>query len=117
LEREGYQVGPDLFSIRNQPKSAILLHILVPDQEITEGFTAQTVLTRDGRTLSGLVASETGTSLTLRMQQGKEENLSKDEIEELAPSTTSLMPQGLEKDLSRQDLADLLAFLKGERGE
>jgi putative heme-binding domain-containing protein len=117
LEREGYQVGPDLFSIRNQPKTAILLHILVPDQEITEGFTAQTVLTRDGRTLSGLVASETGTSLTLRMQQGKEESLSKDEIEELAPSTTSLMPQGLEKDLSRQDLADLLAFLKGERGE
>jgi putative heme-binding domain-containing protein len=117
LEREGYQVGPDLFSIRNQPKSAILLHILVPDQEITEGFTAQTVLTRDGRTLSGLVASETATSLTLRMQQGKEESLSKDEIEELAPSTTSLMPQGLEKDLSRQDLADLLAFLKGERGE
>jgi hypothetical protein len=51
------------------------------------------------------------------MQQGKEESLSKDEIEELAPSTTSLMPQGLEKDLSRQDLADLLAFLKGERGE
>jgi len=117
LEREGYQVGPDLFSIRNQPKSAILLHILVPDQEITEGFTAQTVLTRDGRTLSGLVASETATSLTLRMQQGKEESLSRDEIEELAPSTTSLMPQGLEKDLSRQDLADLLAFLKGERGE
>lgn len=117
LEREGYQVGPDLFSIRNQPKAAILLHILVPDQEITEGFTAQTVLTRDGRTLSGLVASETATSLTLRMQQGKEESLSKDEIEELAPSTTSLMPQGLEKDLSRQDLADLLGFLKGERGE
>ena len=116
LEREGYQVGPDLFSIRNQPKSAILLHILVPDQEITEGFTAQTVLTRDGRTLSGLLASETATSLTLRMQQGKEENLSKEEIEEMAPSTTSLMPQGMEKDLTRQDFADLLAFLKGERG-
>ncbi|MFN8855676.1 MAG: c-type cytochrome, partial [Planctomycetaceae bacterium] len=116
LEREGYQVGPDLFSIRNQPTATILLHILVPDQEITEGFTAQTVLTRDGRTLSGLLASETATSLTLRMQQGKEENLSREEIEEMAPSTTSLMPQGLEKDLTRQDFADLLAFLKGERG-
>ena len=116
LEREGYQVGPDLFSIRNQPKATILLHILVPDQEITEGFTAQTVLTRDGRTLSGLLVSETATSLTLRMQQGKEENLSREEIEEMAPSTTSLMPQGLEKDLTRQDFADLLAFLKGERG-
>src|SRR5207253_1496370 len=38
LDRDGFAVGPDLFSIRNQPKEAILLHILVPDHEITPGF-------------------------------------------------------------------------------
>ena len=38
LDREGTPVGPDLFGIRNQPKEAILLHILIPEFEITPGF-------------------------------------------------------------------------------
>ena len=73
LDREGFAVGPDLFGVRNQPKEAILLHILVPDHEITQGFAAYTVATRDGRVLTGLVASETPTSITLRQPLGKED--------------------------------------------
>jgi putative membrane-bound dehydrogenase-like protein len=115
LDREGYAVGPDLFGIRNQPKAVILLHILVPDQEITEGFAAYTVATKDGRILQGLVAGETPTSVTLRMQQGKEESILRSEIDVLAASKTSLMPQGIENDVNRQELADLLAYLKGEQ--
>ena len=45
----GGRVGPDLSGIRNQPADAILLHILVPDFEITPGYEAYTVQTRDGR--------------------------------------------------------------------
>ena len=51
LDREGTPVGPDLFGIRNQPKEAILLHILVPEHEITPGFTAYIVTTKEGRPL------------------------------------------------------------------
>ena len=40
LDREGTPVGPDLFGIRNQPKEAILLHILIPEYEITPGYGA-----------------------------------------------------------------------------
>ncbi len=114
LDRQGFAVGPDLFGIRNQPKETILLHILIPDREITSGFAAYSVLTKDGRSLSGLVASETPTSITLRQPLGKEEVLLKQDIEELSASSTSLMPQGLEKTISRQEFADLLAYLKGE---
>jgi putative heme-binding domain-containing protein len=114
LDQEGFAVGPDLFGIRNQPKESILLHILVPDHEITQGFAAYTVATRDGRVLTGLVASETPTSLTLRQPLGKEDVILRSEIDELAASTQSLMPQGLEKNIPRQEFADLLAYLKGE---
>lgn len=114
LDREGFAVGPDLFGIRNQPKSAILLHVLAPDLEITQGFAAYTVATRDGRVLTGLIASETPTSLTLRQQLGKEDTILRQEIEEIKSSKQSLMPTGLEKTISRQDFADLLAYLKGE---
>ena len=105
---------PDLFGIRNQPKESILLHILVPDHEITQGFAAYTVATRDGRVLTGLVASETPTSLTLKQPLGKEDVILRSDIDELAASTQSLMPQGLEKNIPRQEFADLLAYLKGE---
>lgn len=114
LDREGAAVGPDLFGIRNQPKPAILLHILVPDHEITQGFAAYTVATKDGRVLTGLIASETPTSLTLRQPLGKEDTILRTEVEELAASKQSLMPQGLEKNISKQEFADLLAYLKGE---
>ena len=107
-------MGPDLFGIRNQPKESILLHILVPDHEITQGFAAYTVATKDGRVLTGLVASETPTSLTLRQPLGKEDVILRSDIDELAASTQSLMPQGLEKNIPRQEFADLLAYLKGE---
>jgi putative heme-binding domain-containing protein len=107
-------VGPDLFGIRNQPKESILLHVLVPDHEITQGFTAYSVATRDGRVMAGLITSETPTSITLRQALGKEDTIPRDEIEQLSAGKQSLMPQGLEKTISRQEFADLLAYLKGE---
>ena len=114
LDREGSAVGPDLFGVRNQPKEAILLHILVPDQEITPGFASYSVATRDGRVLTGLIASETPASLTLRQPLGKEDTLLRAEIDEVRAGKQSLMPQGFEKTVSRQEFADLLAYLKGE---
>ena len=114
LDREGSPVGPDLFGIRNQPKETILLHILIPEREITPGFRAYTVMTKDGRVLSGLIASETPTSITLRQAQAREETLLRRDIEELVASRMSLMPQGLENTISHQEFADLLAYLKGE---
>ena len=114
LDQEGTAVGPDLFGIRNQPKESILLHVLVPDHEITQGFTAYTVATRDGRVMAGLITSETPTSITLRQALGKEDTIPRDEIEQLSAGKQSLMPQGLEKTISRQEFADLLAYLKGE---
>lgn len=115
LDRDGTPVGPDLFGIRNQPKEAILLHIIIPEHEITPGFAAYVVTTTDGRVLTGLIAAETPTSITLRQALGKEETILRKDIEELSASRLSLMPQELEKTVNRQEFADLLSYLKGER--
>ena len=114
LDRDGASVGPDLFGIRNQPKATILLHILVPDHEITPGFSAYTVATKDGRVLTGLISSESPTSITLRQPLGKEDTILRADIDDLIAGKQSLMPQGLEKGISREELADLLSYLKGE---
>ena len=111
---EGTRVGPELTGIRNQPGEALLLHILVPDYEIQPGFTSYEVETKDGRTLSGLLAAETPGSVTLRRALGEEETVARSNIARISSTSLSLMPQELEKTMTRQELADLIGFLKGE---
>ena len=115
LDREGAAVGPDLFGIRNQPKEAILLHIIVPEQEIQPGFAGYEIETKDGRVLTGLIGTESAASVTLRMARGDEEILARSAITKMQATGLSLMPQELEKNMSRQEMADLLAYLKGEQ--
>lgn len=114
LDREGHAVGPDLFDIRGQTKENLLFHIIVPDAEIAPAFAAYLVTTRDGRVLSGIMASETPTSLTLRGLLAQESVLLRAEVAKVEALPTSLMPAGLEQAMSPQDLADLLGYLKGE---
>jgi putative membrane-bound dehydrogenase-like protein len=114
LDRFGYAVGPDLLDIRNQPKENILFHIVVPDAEVAPAFAAYIAETKDGRTISGVLASETSTSITLRGPLAQDSNLLRSELKSLQALPTSLMPAGLEQAMTMQDLADLVAYLKGE---
>lgn len=115
FEREGYAVGPDLFDIRNQPKENILFHIVVPDAEIAPAFVPYLVETKSGRTLAGLLASETPTSVTVRMPLGQEEVILRNDVAKIEAMPNSLMPTGLDAAMSPQDLANLLAYLRGEK--
>jgi putative membrane-bound dehydrogenase-like protein len=112
FDREGGRLGPDLTGIRNQPEDAILLHVLVPDYEITPGYDAYTVETRDGRTMFGRLESESPTSLTLRDAAAQAHVILRTDIASMAAGGTSLMPAGLEEVMDAQALADLIAYLK-----
>ena len=69
----------------------------------------------DGTVLTGILATETATSITLRQQGGKEAVIPRSEIDELKSSGQSLMPEGLERNIPPQDMADLLSFIKNWR--
>ena len=114
LDREGHNVGPDLFGVRNQTKEAILLHLVVPNLEVYPGFAAVDIEMLDARSLTGIVAAENEQALTLRMAQGLEESLRRADIKTRRTATMSLMPEGFDQVLTRAELADLLAFLRGE---
>ena len=115
LDREGHAVGPDLFDIRRQTKENILFHIVNSDAEIAPPFTAYLAEAKDGRILSGILVSDTPTSITLRGPLGIEANLLRSDLAKLESLPGSLMPTGLEAGLSKQQLADMLAYLKGEK--
>jgi putative heme-binding domain-containing protein len=115
LDREGYAVGPDLYGIRNQPKESILMHIVMPEREIAPNFAAYECITTDGRAIIGIMTADTPASVTLRQALGMEETVPREKISRLTASAFSLMPTGLEQAMTRHELADLLAYLRGEK--
>ncbi len=114
---EGGTLGPDVSGIHNQPPDAILLHVLVPDFEITPGYEGYVVETRDGRTLVGRLVSEAPNSITLRDLSSREHVILRTQLVSVAVSRTSLMPAGIDQALSAQDLANLIQYLKSEPRE
>lgn len=116
LENVGNAVGPDLGALANKTPQFLLQEILDPNRNMDSRYVAYVAATQAGKTVSGLLASETANAITLRGQEGKEETLLRGDIEELASTGKSLMPEGLEKDLSKQNLADLIAYLTNARG-
>lgn len=112
---EGHPLGPSLDTIRHRTKGELLLSILDPNREVAADFVEYVAALKDGRIVTGVIASETPTTITLRRAEGIEATVLRDEVEELASTGKSLMPEGLEAELTKQDLADLLAFLLGAR--
>jgi len=115
IEGVGHEVGPDLQALSNKSPLYLLTEILDPNRNVDSRYLAYVAVTRSGRTFTGLLASESATSITLRAQEGNEQVLLRSELDELQGSGKSLMPEGLEKELSKQDIADLIAYLNAPR--
>lgn len=108
---EGANIGPDLTGMAVHSKAELLVHILDPNRDVEGNFRQYIVSTRNGRLLSGMLASETKTAIELIDTEAKKQVVQRAEIEELQASNRSLMPEGFEKQVSRADLSNLLAFL------
>jgi putative membrane-bound dehydrogenase-like protein len=111
LEGIGHVVGPDPAALANRTPAYLLSEILDPNRNVDSRYVEYQARTASGRTITGLLASETATTVILRGQEGKEETILRGDLEELRSSGKSLMPEGLEKDIALQAMADLLAYL------
>lgn len=112
LGEVGYAIGPDLVPQAGKSVEFLMQEILDPNKNVDSRFVSYIALTESGRAVSGLLQSETATSITLVGQQGKQETLLRSELDELVSSGQSLMPEGFEKLIDHQKMADLIAFLK-----
>ncbi len=110
----GSSVGPDISDVRARDKRALINDILDPNRMVEARWSAYFVRTKDGRTLSGIIDSETPGSVTLKMPGGASETINRSDISTMKSLDVSLMPVGLEGGISVSQMADLLAFLRGE---
>src|SRR5262249_1566549 len=112
LEGVGHQVGADLLAaLRGKSAEALLINILDPSREVDPRYLNYEVTTKRGTVLTGLIAAETSTSLTLKRGEGAEDTVLRTQIESVQATGKSLMPDGLEAQPTKQDTADLIAYL------
>jgi putative heme-binding domain-containing protein len=109
---EGAKIGPDLTGVAVHTKEHMLIDILDPSRSVEGNFRIWKVTTSDGKSFTGLLASETKTSVEIIDAEAKKHVIQREDIEMLQPSAKSLMPEGFEKQIKeRKELVDLLEFL------
>jgi putative heme-binding domain-containing protein len=111
----GVDVAPDISDSRVKTPQQLLTDILHPNQAIDNNYMSYTIATSDGNVHTGIIASETAASITLRQAENKTLALLRADIEEIRASGVSLMPEGFEKHFSHQQMADLIGFIKNWR--
>ncbi len=109
---DGRDVGPDLVSVVDHQPEKLLGSILDPSAEIQPGFNAYTCTLNPGEQIYGLLASESATSVAMKLVDGTIRTVRRNEIATLQSHDVSLMPEGLEGAVDRQAMADLIAYLR-----
>jgi len=108
----GNAVGPDLASLGDKSPQALLIAILDPNRAVETRYVGYSATTKGGRVFTGVLAGETGNSITLIAADGKKQVILRGDLDELTSSGKSAMPEGLEKDIKAEDMADLIAHIR-----
>ena len=108
----GKAFGPDLGSIQNREKASIMADILNPNRSIAVGYDLWTVIKKNEEKLTGIMSSQTSSSITLTQLGGQTITVSRADIKTMQTTEASAMPVGLEASISKEQMANLLAFLQ-----
>jgi putative heme-binding domain-containing protein len=112
---EGSIFGPDLSRVGvGRPTAYIRESILDPSKDIPEEYQGVTVVTRDGKRITGISVNEDTFTVQLRDQQQRFRMFDKSQLKEVIHETKSLMPSYAA--LSKDDLTNLVAYLDTLRG-
>ena len=108
----GHPVGPDLAALRDKDADYFVQNILDPSAVVEPRFVGYQVLTKDRRTLSGVITAETPTGLTLATGGGTTETVARGDVKQIRATGRSMMPEGFEAAFTPEQMADLIAHIK-----
>jgi putative heme-binding domain-containing protein len=115
LGDEGNAFGPELAKLsREMTAVEITRHILEPSLRIDDKYRSTTIITDEGRALTGLVVEETPSEVAIvenPVAKAEPLRIPKAAIDERTTSPVSLMPKGLLDKLSRDEILDLVAYV------
>jgi len=109
---EGANLGPDMSGVGKRLDSYKLVESIIdPNAAVDEKYLSTLVVTADGRSISGLLVSESPEEVVIF--DGKEQKkIAVSEIDERMKLKQSSMPEGLAATLSPNELLDVVEFLR-----
>lgn len=108
----GFSVGPDLDAEFQRAPEVILRDVIFPSEAARPGYETVLVKTQRGETLLGIAASDSPTSITLRMAGGTERTVLRKRASIGTVRNVSLMPAGFADALKPGQIANIIAFLR-----
>jgi putative heme-binding domain-containing protein len=112
----GYEFGPDLTDAgKRLTRRELIESIIEPSKKLDAKYITSMVITAEGKALVGFVKEKTDNSLTLLMQEGKQETFSTDDIDEVVEMKQSSMPENLAATLAPTEFLDLIEYLSRQR--
>jgi putative membrane-bound dehydrogenase-like protein len=112
LYGEGGAIGPDLTGSNRANLDYVLFNVLNPNGEVQDTYKMVVITTRDGRTFSGNVVSETPRQVTLRVVGRDAAVINKSDIQSREVTAVSMMPPGLFETLADREVIDLVGYLR-----
>lgn len=111
LYSEGGDIGPNLTGSNRTNLLYVVENVIDPSAAVAKDYTVTSILTNDGRKLSGIIGRQT--ARTIEVQTLKEKIvLDRADIDMMKRSTQSMMPEGLIEKLSDADFRDLIGYLR-----
>ncbi|MES2692101.1 MAG: PVC-type heme-binding CxxCH protein [Verrucomicrobiota bacterium] len=110
---KGGNLGPDLTGSGRKDLEYLVINITDPNAAIPADWRLAIATLADGRIVSGALALETESAVTLKTTEGPV-TLERTAIRSLERASTSLMPTGLLDDLPPDHVRDLFAFLMSD---
>jgi putative membrane-bound dehydrogenase-like protein len=109
---QGGLVGPTLSQIGAvRTRQDLLEAIVAPNNSLARGYETFVVVTKDGKTLTGVLSRETVDAMVLTDAQRQEHKVLRRDVEAMTTSAVSTMPNGLDQQLTTEDIRDILAYL------
>ena len=118
IQGKGGRFGPDLSRVGSTRSGDYLAEsIREPNKKLPPQYQTVSVVTRDGKRITGVRKNEDTFSLQLMSPDEQLHLFLKRDLEKVITESHSLMPAYDRKMLSEQELEDLVAYLDGLRGK
>ena len=109
---EGGTLGPDITGSNRGNLDYLLFNVLDPNAEVQDAYKMVVITTRDGRTFTGNIVSETERQVMLRVVGQDSVAINTADIQSREVTAVSMMPPGLFDALTDSEVIDLVGYLR-----
>ena len=110
---EGSDLAPDLTGSGRKNIDYLLSNLIDPSGLVDDAYRLTTLITDDGRVISGFMIQHGEKHVQLRTQDGEQTFATKD-IESIETSKKSMMPDGLLQTYTEEQVRDLVRYLTAD---